>query len=251
MKLSIAGITDIGTVRYNNQDNYIIGNVFREDVESPRHSHSTETDTEPQLFGVCDGMGGASRGEMASYLAVSTLAKLYPYEHFNQKYERIFEAVNQAVCDYTAENNLSACGSTIVLFYVNHNRFTLYNVGDSAGYFFRDGKLKKLSKDHTLYQQYLDLGIRLSSGKNALTQYLGVDPDEFMIEPYITEKTPLRHGDILFCCSDGVYNAIEEKELAEIFSSPASAQEKVSTIIEKCRENKCRDNVTAVIAEVE
>ncbi len=252
MRIKFSGITDIGAVRSNNEDNLLLlGSHYRDDTESSSFSYSSTCDEKSQLYAVCDGMGGASKGEMASLLAVKSLSEFYPYNKFDSDKDRIFDKLNQTVLNYSLDNNLSVCGTTIVLFHLYRGKARLYNIGDSEGFIYRDGKLTKLSYDDTVYQMYHDLGINISFGRNMLTQYLGVNPDEIMLNPHISDEYKLKKGDILLLNSDGVTNSVRLDEIEEILASKKDISEKSAEIIKLCNEKECNDNVTVVLIEVE
>ena len=252
MKINFSAITDIGAVRANNEDNFLVlGDVYREDTEDKHFSDASYSDEDNQIYAVCDGMGGLSKGEMASFITVSELAKYYPFEKFDSEFSSIVSDLNKKVFDYTVANELDECGTTLVLLHINEGKGKVYNVGDSEGFLFRNGKLKKLSRDDTVYQQYLDLGVEISFGKNALTQYIGVNPDEIFLSPHISDEVELSKGDIFLLNSDGVTNSLEIKEIEKILSSRRKVNTKAKKIIELCNKHKCHDNVTVVLVEVD
>lgn len=252
MRINYSGISDIGAQRGNNEDNFfLLENIYREDVTSTGFSYSSESDDRTQLFAVCDGMGGISNGEMASFLAVKGLSDFYPYKDFDSKYSEIFNKLNKIVLNYSLDNNLSACGTTITLFWLHRGRARLYNIGDSEGFIFRDGRLTKLSHDDTVYQHYHDLGISIGFGRNMLTQYLGVNPDEIKLDAHVSDEYKLKKGDILMLNSDGVTNSLGLDEIEKILTEKKSVGEKNEEIIKLCNEKNCSDNVTVVLIEVE
>ena len=122
------------------------------------------------------------------------------------------------------------------------------NLGDSRGYLLRGGKLLQISQDHTDAAFMQENGI--TGRKPYLTQYLGIDPDEMMIEPYI-KSYYLQEGDTFLICSDGVTDMVEEQEICRILAHNEDVGDCVDLLIQAALDGGGKDNITAIVVRME
>lgn len=233
LRLQYAALSDVGRVRRDNQDSGYAG---------------------PWLLTVCDGVGGAARGDIASSTAVQQLRRLddRPGEDLlgavagalHRAHDRIAELV-----DEDPALNGTSTTATVALF--DGRRIGLGHVGDSRAYLLRDGELSQLTTDHTFVQSLIDEGriteaeSRVHPHRNIILKALdGVreaEPDLFVLE--------LVPGDRLMLCSDGACGVLDDTRLAEILRSGTPDLATVE-LVRASLDAGSSDNVTCIVADV-
>lgn len=240
----------MGKVRANNEDNFWCcghhlpaQNRGLETIKSGRASQGTLP-----VFAVFDGMGGESCGEMAAYLAAERFGEYYEKNKraLKKKPEDYLQgaclSMNDAVSDYGEENRISAMGTTMALAAFSQRAVWVCNLGDSRVYHFSEGKLKRVSVDHVLGGSLF--------GKAPLVQFLGIREENMLLEPSVTEL-PYSAGDSYLICSDGMTDMLAETEIAGILSGEGTPEAHVRALLEQALEKGGRDNITAVLCQVQ
>jgi serine/threonine protein phosphatase PrpC len=233
LRLQFAAISDVGRVRKDNQDSGYAG---------------------PWLLTVCDGVGGAARGDIASSTAVQQLRRLDapPSDDLLGQVagalHRAHDRIGELVDEDPALNGTSTT-ATVALF--DGNRLGIGHVGDSRAYLYRDGELSQLTHDHTFVQSLIDEGrittddARVHPHRNLILKALdGVheaEPDLFELE--------MLAGDRLLLCSDGVSGVLDDGRLADILSTGSPDYAAVE-LVRASLEAGSSDNVTCVVADV-
>ena len=245
------GKSDIGKRRSTNQDCFNI----------------TSLSDGSFLCTVCDGMGGANGGNIASEIA-SNVYTSYIKEHIEDesenKQELIFRAIveaNSAVFKKASSDEvLNGMGTTLVSALIDKNgNATIVNVGDSRMYMLYDDDLDQLTHDHSYVQMLVDMGqitkeeAATNPRRNILTRAVGT---EKVIEVDITSME-IPEGDVYFLlCSDGLYNFVSEDSMKNIMRAPlegfdddydAELSQKVKTLIDRANENGGGDNITIIL----
>jgi protein phosphatase len=233
LRLDYAAISDVGRVRKDNQDSGYVG---------------------PWVIAVCDGVGGAARGDIASSTAIQQLRKLdeKPTEDLlgqvagaiHRAHDRIGELVEQD----PALNGTSTT-ATVALF--DGERIGMGHVGDSRAYLFRNNELRQLTKDHTFVQTLIDEGritedeARVHPNRNLILRALDgmgeTEPDLFHVE--------LQPGDRLLLCSDGASGVLDAGRLADILRGGSPDYAAVE-LVRASLEAGSSDNVTCLVADV-
>jgi len=259
MKYHINTQTDIGLVRASNEDNLCINGKYMR--LSDNGKWSGRGTVKECVLAVCDGMGGEEFGEFASLCAVSNIAASYnnilEVDTRAQKglVDDIVKLINQQICE-EMQNRGVRIGSTIAMLCIKNGYANIYNIGDSRIYLLRNSILTRLSKDHTLTQQKLDLGAiseeqaEQDSGKHSLTQHLGVFETEMIIEAHHVEKLILP-GDIFLLCSDGLTDMVDEGSIQEILNNEESRGFAAENLVTAALKNGGKDNVTAMTVQCE
>jgi len=237
------GLTDIGNVREVNQDTF-------------RMEYDTETGR--GMFLVCDGMGGAAAGEVASGLAADAFLQTMDNcwkAHFDQ-YDlknRLLDAytqVNEVVYDASRSNpDYAGMGTTMVTVVCGDGQALVGNVGDSRAYFLDDTGMRQITEDHSLVTELMKRGdltpyqASRHPSRNVITRAMGADAtvqcDTF------TET--VKAGTFLLLCSDGLIREVTEPEIYyEIFQAdhPETA---CSRLMEMAKSRGGRDNITMVL----
>ncbi|MFC4785849.1 PP2C family protein-serine/threonine phosphatase [Nocardioides sp. MAHUQ-72] len=233
LHLRFAAISDVGRVRKDNQDSGYAG---------------------PWLLTVCDGVGGAARGDIASGTAVQQLRRLDhpPTEDLlgqvagalHRAHDRIGELVDE-------DPSLNGTSTTATVALFDGERLGLGHVGDSRAYLYRDGEITQLTKDHTFVQSLIDEGritedeARVHPHRNLILKALDgiheAEPDLFHIG--------LAEGDRLLLCSDGASGVLDDHRLADILST-GSAEFAAVELVRASLEAGSSDNVTCIVADV-
>jgi serine/threonine protein phosphatase PrpC len=245
--LQAAGKTDVGLVRTNNEDN------FGFDLRSG-------------IFIVCDGMGGAAAGEVASKIAVDTVLAYFSKRAQAEPpiLSRIFDGVseqaaglanaiqlaNQAIQEAAFSNpNRTGMGSTIVAAYLKGNLFSIANVGDSRIYLVRGDKIQQLTRDHSLVMEQVRRGLMTleeaekSKMQNIIVRSLG---SEDSVEPDLEDHEFIA-GDMLMLCSDGMSRYVKEERMLEVVSHAHSLNEACNELIEAAKTGGSDDNITCLL----
>ena len=197
---------------------------------------------------VMDGMGGESFGECASFAAAESLKSaerrlrsfFVPEKRF---LEDTVQRLNEAVVSKTKELQTDHMGSTLAMLYFTRNQVYSCNLGDSRTFRLRDGEFQQLSRDHV--ERHAHPG----EEKARLSQYLGIDPEEYLIEPHIA-KGDLKRGDRYLICSDGITDMLSNLEIVGIFLSAEDSEACVQKLIDAALEKGGRDNATAIVCRI-
>jgi protein phosphatase len=247
--LEAYGQTDVGRRRKLNEDNFLVA-------------------PEPNLYAVCDGMGGHNAGEVASKMAIETLQAFIEKSHkekeitwpygldVNLSYDgnrlktaiklankKVFRAADNRE-DYTG------MGTTVVAGLVSDNTLTVGSAGDSRAYLLRGSELKQLTRDDSWVSAALGEGILNSDEierhplRNVITKAVGAKE---AIELDVVEQK-LQSGDVVLICSDGLHAMLSDDEIKGALTPfPASLEEAASSLIDAANEAGGKDNVSVVL----
>ena len=236
------GSTNKGMVRPTNQDNYAV-ELF----------DSANT----ALLVVCDGMGGASAGNVASRYAIERFAEEVRQEiqpNMDNTYMEDLLRVgaqyaNQSVFELSIQPEFRGMGTTLVAALVQGENAVLVNVGDSRAYLLRDGAMTQLTEDHSYVQEMVRKGkltpeqSRNHPHKNLITRAVGVDT---FVDSDLFDYT-LGEDDVLLLCSDGLTGMVEDSEIARIIGDAATLEQAAGSLIAAACENGGVDNITVVL----
>ena len=230
MRVVAAAATDIGRVREQNEDSFL--------VEEP-------------LFAVADGMGGHRGGEVASRLALQTLESLFRRGSGDLD-EQVQEA-NRAVFERSMlDRRVAGMGTTLTAALFEGDRVRLAHVGDSRAYLLRDGELHQLTEDHTLVRRMVAEGeiteeeARVHPHRNVMTRAIGtdmwVDVDDLVVE--------MRAGDRLLLCTDGLTGMVPEDRIREVLVDTPDPQLAADRLVAEANEAGGVDNITVVLVDL-
>jgi serine/threonine protein phosphatase PrpC len=235
-RIEVAGISDVGQKRSNNEDSF-------------------GYDLETNIFVVCDGMGGMAAGEIASSTAVElTLRKYKELSHLEaQPKERLRLAIasaNETVWSLAQQDNmLRGMGTTLVAACVFNNMLILGNVGDSRAYLLRDGNCTQITEDHSYAAEQMRRGgSSVGNGivarlQQFITRAVGVGaavtPDFFTIE--------IVPGDTVLLATDGLTRYADAGKLAEYISIKGNLEEMCRGLLTIAYEKGAEDNVTCLL----
>ena len=193
-------------------------------------------------------MGGEANGELASFGAARGLLEydrsLLDYFIPARRYlENLTLKINEAVLKEQASCHTENMGTTMAALYFTRSDVYACNVGDSRAYRMREGEFLQLSKDHAA--EY-PAGSRR---KAPLSQYLGLDPTEYRLQPHIA-KGELRRGDRYLLCSDGLTDMLSNLEIAAVLHQEQSMEACAQELVDQALAHGGRDNITVIVCRV-
>ena len=235
------GLTDPGNIRQQNQDSYAIVPFGRDRV----------------LMIVCDGMGGAKSGNVASSLAVEVFtgevrrtqkAGMTP-EKAAAMLRSALELANRAVYEQSQlSEDFTGMGTTLSVLWMSDNFVYIGHVGDSRVYLLRDGEFKQMTLDHSLVEQLVREGVLTEEEaqnhpmRNIITRAIGTD-ESVEVDVVVEER---RKGDLWLACSDGLHGLVDDRQMRDALRQ--YAPEKAADVLLKAAlDAGGRDNVTLVI----
>ena len=239
------GITDPGCTRTQNQDTY----------------HVEVLDRNTLLCVVCDGMGGAKSGNVASTLAADvfvqeikrTWTKDMDPDQVDQMLQGAVKLANFTVYDQAQQfEEFTGMGTTLVAILI-HNKFaTIVNVGDSRAYSVNHDGVRQLTKDHSLVQMMVARGEitpeqgRRYPGKNLITRAIGT---ETVVECDIFHRR-LSSGECLLLCTDGLSNLVDEQEMLFEIVQGTNKQSGCERLLTIAKNRGAPDNITCVLVQI-
>lgn len=250
MKISSFGGTDTGKKRANNEDAYLVNDALG-------------------LYAVADGVGGNEGGEVASRMALETLAASLPDllgdkdrtppAGISRAGDPAFSALQLAI---TLSNRtirqtraqtpaLASMGTTLTTLLLRNKHAFIAHVGDSRAYLLRSGIFSQLTNDHSLVGEQVRQGVitpeqaRTSPARHVIIRALGIDEEV----PIDIEKHPLQRGDRLLLCTDGLTEMVSDAEISGIIAA-SHPPEAVRKLLVAANSRGGVDNITAVVVWV-
>ena len=205
------------------------------------------------LWAVADGMGGHAAGDYVSSLAVDSLRQLPlidGLEDFTQALRDTLARVNRAVREETLRRGVAMMGSTVVVLAARGDRAVGLWAGDSRLYRLRDGRIERLSHDHSYVQELQDSGLlneaeaRVHPRGNIVTRAIGVE-DQLELQAVDVQVQP---GDTYLLCSDGLNKTAEDHEIADVLGH-ADPYQVVRSLVHLGLTRGAPDNITAVVVK--
>ncbi len=261
LRANVCAVTHAGRIRRENEDNYDLNGRMTSTGDLRKGSAFVQSMTEPFHLSVCDGMGGESFGDLASGIAVETIAahatNVYDSgEDFSFAISNCLDDANSRIC---AEINARGkrMGTTLAAMYAVKGKVYCVNIGDTRIYHYSKGILEQISFDHTHAQTIVDAGqvsqdrIRSIPDAKRLTRHLGVFPEEASLSPNISVIDDVDNGDIILLCSDGLTDMLSDDEITSILSTGESSQDVASKLVRSALERGGKDNITVMTAFME
>jgi serine/threonine protein phosphatase PrpC len=252
LSVEVAGKSDVGCVRQNNEDNF-------------------GYDSRYGVYVVCDGMGGQAAGEVASKMAVDTVLTYFresskngsfptvgtPVEGASERANTLGSAIhlaNAAIYEAATQHAAqSGMGSTIVGVLVDHGFYSIGHAGDSRIYRIRQGAIEQLTRDHSLVMEQVRRGLltmeeaQHSEMQNIIIRALG--PEE-KVQPDLDDQMA-QPGDVLLLCSDGLIRHVPDDSILEVVQGTISLQLMADRLIEAARDGGGSDNITVLLLRFE
>ena len=242
--MKVYGQTHIGLVRETNQDALEYGTLSNG----------------AQYAVVCDGMGGANGGNIASKIAVEVIGSRIrdgyqdstAYASAEHLLTSAMATANAGVYDRAQkEDALIGMGTTVVAVIVRDRTAYISHVGDSRLYLYRDGTLSTVTRDHSVVQELIESGqiteeeARSHPRKNYITRAIGVISEEY--GEY--DELSLQQGDRLLLCTDGLTNEVTPSAMCNLLTLPI--EESVQALIRAALDDGGMDNITVALIDID
>lgn len=239
------GLTDKGCVRKMNQDAYEIRQLDRNTL----------------LCVVCDGMGGAKSGNIASSLAVDVFSQEIErtwtpnmeWDKADQLLKNAVKLANFTVYDQAMQfEEFDGMGTTLVAAFIRGRRVSFVNVGDSRAYIINQNGIRQITKDHSVVQMMVDRGeltaemAKSYPGKNLITRAVGT---EITVSSDIFRQE-LNKGDFLLLCSDGLSNLMDDQEILFEVVHGVNKERCCKRLLDIAISRGSPDNVTCVLVSL-
>ena len=254
--------TDVGQIREHNEDNFLVADLSRRSRGLLEANRAAAVGPHGSLFAVCDGMGGAAAGEIASQLAVDII-----YERMvdglsdteptlrDDIARRLVHAVEAAGLRIFQEAKLDrtrrGMGTTVTAAALVDDYLFLAQVGDSRGYVLRDGQLTQVTRDQSLVNQLIEAGqlteeeAETFEHNNIILQALGTADTVQVDLTYVA----LKKGDTLLLCSDGLSGMVRFDEIREVLRSVPEPLEACKLLTERANQAGGHDNITVIVVK--
>lgn len=242
--MNIYGITDVGSVRSTNQDQFICETLNENTA----------------VICVCDGMGGEQGGEIASKYAIETFVHHIKTDIFDNIDQDGITAMLRRAVEYAnnyvyqiglSDEKLSKMGTTLVGGLVIGNSFYVANIGDSRCYHIGARGITQVTRDHSIVQEIMEntdvstIETHLEPLKKYLTRAIGHSTGDDC-DIY---KVNLLEGDSILLCSDGLHNLVIDEHICEVCQSMLTIKSKCELLVETANKNGGNDNITVLLLE--
>ena len=240
----------VGRRRNNNEDNFFfLGKYLPLENNGLDQVLTGRAALEEQVcFAVFDGMGGEAYGEEAAWIAAKTLrAGVDQTEGQPVDLEAVCQEANREICARARGRSVGLEGATAAILAFYRREAQVVNLGDSKVFLLRNGELRQLTVDHT--DQALLLAQGITGRKPRLTQHLGIEPEEMVLQPAVS-RIAIRPKDRFLLCTDGLTDMVETEEIRNILESQEPVEAVVGQLIGRALENGGRDNITVICCQV-
>jgi protein phosphatase len=257
--LHVFGRTDVGQIREHNEDNFLIADLSRQSRSLLEADRSQLVGPRGNVLGVCDGMGGAAAGEVASQLAVDIIYDVLCAEPAPQTRDelakRLVHAVEEAGVrifnEARADRSRRGMGTTATIAALVDARLFLAQVGDSRAYILRKGQLVQVTRDQSLVTQLIEAGqlteeeAETFEHNNIILQALGTADSVQVDLTYVD----LRRGDRLMLCSDGLSGMIRGDEIRQVLMTFGDPLQACRELTDRANAAGGHDNITVIVAD--
>ena len=258
-----AGASDVGAVRMNNEDYFVIADLARPASAARGSDGRGVVTAQCALLVVADGMGGAAGGEVGSAMAGEIICSHISDATRERRRRRgwqwrqaladAFDVANRRIRDRGEDDPaLRGMGTTATAAAIVGKSLYIAHVGDSRAYLVRGGHAQRLTRDHTWLQYVLDAG-RADTvapddpGRNALLRALGSEYDVAVD----TAQTEVRAGDSVILCTDGLWSVVDDHELARLACTHVDPVALCATLLDLANERGGHDNASVLVARIE
>ena len=259
IEVRLFGRTDVGQVREHNEDNFIVADLSNESRGLMEADRKQIVGGRGTLLGVCDGMGGAAAGEVASQLAVDIIYQRMamgdtPNDH-DELAARLVHSIEAAGLRIFSEAKLDrtrrGMGTTSTIAALMDDHLFLGQVGDSRAYILRGERLVQVTRDQSLVNQLIEAGqlteeeAETFEHNNIILQALGTADTVQVDLTYVA----LKKNDTLMLCSDGLSGMVRNDEIREVLRTVDDPLEACKTLTDRANQAGGHDNITVVVAK--
>jgi serine/threonine protein phosphatase PrpC len=260
IRVKLFARTDVGQIREHNEDNFLVADLTRKTRGLLESNRAGIVGKHGSLFAVCDGMGGAAAGEIASQLAVDILYERMtdalndgPPLSRDDLARRLVHSIEAAGLRIFQEAKLDrtrrGMGTTVTAAALVDDYLFFAQVGDSRAYLLRDGRLVQLTRDQSLVNQLIEAGqlteeeAETFEHNNIILQALGT-ADTVQVDLTFCE---LRRGDTLLLCSDGLSGMVRFEDIRDVLESTPEPIEACKVLTERANQAGGHDNITVIV----
>jgi PPM family protein phosphatase len=259
IRLQLFGRTDVGQIREHNEDNFLVADLTRKSRSMLEADRTFVIGPAGTILGVCDGMGGAAAGEVASQLAVDIIFEKMSGAGTPRSRDefafRLVQAVEAAGLRIFTEAKVDRArrgmGTTATIAGLIDDHLYLAQVGDSRGYVLRGEKLVQVTRDQSLVNQLIEAG-QLTEAEaetfehnNIILQALGTADTVQVDLTYVV----LRQGDTLMLCSDGLSGMVRFDEIRDVLMTTPDPLEACRILTERANQAGGHDNITVIVSK--
>lgn len=258
MRLRLFGRTDVGQIREHNEDNFLVANLTTGARGLMEENRDLVVGKGGVVLGVCDGMGGAAAGEVASQMAVDLVYQQLsaggPPRERDELARRLVSAIEytgaQIFQEARADRSRRGMGTTATIAVFIDRRVFVGQIGDSRAYLLRQGKLVQLSRDQSLVNQLIEAGqlteeeAETFEHNNIILQALGTAETVQVDLTY----ADLCKGDVMMMCSDGLSGMIRADEIREVLQNAKEPLEACRELTDRANAAGGHDNITVIVA---
>jgi PPM family protein phosphatase len=259
--LRVFGMTDVGRVREQNEDAFVMQDLEKPRKRAPEGTETWTVGAHGALLGVCDGMGGAAAGEVASAMAVEDINREMmapePPATGDELAARLLAAVQRAARRVFEEaEKSSACrgmGTTATFAALLGDELFLAQVGDSRAYVLRGPRLVQVTRDQSLVADLVAYGhlteeeAESFEHRNVILQALGTSE---VIDVALT-RVSLRRGDTILLCTDGLTGALRDDAIRDVVATASDPFDACDELVRRANAAGGEDNVTVIVATLD
>jgi serine/threonine protein phosphatase PrpC len=262
IRVKLFARTDVGQIREHNEDNFLVADLTRKSRGLLEANRSGAVGPHGSIFAVCDGMGGAAAGEIASQLAVDILYERmveglqegHPLsrDELARRLVRAIEAAGLRIFqEAKVDRTRRGMGTTVTAAALVDDHLFFAQVGDSRGYLLRQGNLVQLTRDQSLVNQLIEAGqlteeeAETFEHNNIILQALGT-ADTVQVDLTFCE---LRRGDRVLLCSDGLSGMVRFEDIREALRGTPEPIDVCKSLTERANQAGGHDNITVIVAE--
>ena len=261
VRVKLFARTDVGQVREHNEDNFLVADMSRRSRGLLEANRATAIGPQGCVFAVCDGMGGAAAGEIASQLAVDIIyerlvdglgERPIKRDDLARRLVRAVEAAGLRIFhEAKADRSRRGMGTTVTAAALVDEVLFFAQVGDSRGYILRGDTLVQVTRDQSLVNQLIEAGqlteeeAETFEHNNIILQALGTS-DTVQVDLTYVE---LRKGDILLLCSDGLSGMVRFEEIRELLKSSVEPLDICKSLTERANQAGGHDNITVIVVQ--
>jgi len=261
IRVRLFGRTDVGQVREHNEDNFLIADLTRKSRSLMETDRVQAVGDRGTVLGVCDGMGGAAAGEVASQLAVDIIYEKLSLADVPRNHDdlarRLVNAVEEAggriFGEARADRTRRGMGTTATIAALLDGRLFVAQVGDSRAYVLRGDKFVQVSRDQSLVNQLIEAGqlteeeAETFEHNNIILQALGT-AETVQVDLTFVD---LRKGDTLLVCSDGLSGMVRADEMREVLLTHREPFDACKELVDRANRAGGHDNITVIVAVFE
>ena len=261
VRVKLFARTDVGQVREHNEDNFLVADLTKRSRGLLEANRATTIGNQGAVFAVCDGMGGAAAGEIASQLAVDIIyerlveglaERALKRDELARRLVRAVEAAGLRIFhEAKADRSRRGMGTTVTAAALVDDVLFFAQVGDSRGYVLRGDTLVQLTRDQSLVNQLIEAGqlteeeAETFEHNNIILQALGTS-DTVQVDLTYAE---VRKGDMLLLCSDGLSGMVRFEEIREVLRSSQEPLEICKALTERANQAGGHDNITVIVVQ--